>query len=298
MPIFFRWYKHSFFASIVSIFGSVTIATGIASIFTGGGIFYGIGIALAGFFLLWLGGKIADRKAAKLAAKQTAQLQSTKTSSAIPQSSGSATTASSNNASVSKPSTPPTNQSSSGTVSKSTSASAGTSSTSKAATDTIPRNLSLKDSLRLASKYASAGDTENQIKVLKKATEDYPKEASVYNLLGIAYRSAGQYSSSINCYRHAVMLDPDNGIYHGNYAISLMMSGDMEGALSRFERALPLLKKENSPDYAMYLANYAYTLGKCGYKENALRCLDDAEKAGYAHADQIRSKLEKMGIHN
>ena len=275
MPIFFRWYKHSVLASIVSIFGSAFIATGIVTIFSGG-IFYGIGIGLGGALFIWLGSKIAARKAAKIAAKNApapavpvAQVPT----KAVPTPSGIKPSAAQQAAKTTPVASP------------------------SAAAASVPDNCSLDELLKIASKYASAGDTRKQIDVLKKASEDYPDNASVYNLLGIAYRSNKQYKNAFDSYRKALTLEPDNGVYHGNYAIALTMSGDDQAALDRFERALPLLKKQNNPEYPTILANYAYTLGKCGYGENALRCLDDAENAGYAHADQIRSNLAKLGIH-
>ena len=282
MPIIFRWYKHSFLASLVSLLGTATLAIGIG-LAVSGGILYGIGVALAGALFLWLGSKIADRKAKKIAAKNAANFQPSAPAPAVQK--------------TPSPSSPsPGNSGAKPVVTRGTAANPVRSTPPAANPD--PKKLSLNVMLQRAAKFGSAGVVNKQISTLKQASEDYPDNSGVFNLLGIAYKNAGRYQESFDCYRKAANLAPENGVIHGNYAISLMASGDDKSALNRFERALPLLKKENNPDYAFYLANYAYALGKCGYAENALRCLGDAEKAGYANAGKIRAKLEKLGIHS
>ena len=284
MPIFFRWYRHSFLASVVSIFGTASLAVGIGTAVQGA-IGPGIAVAVIGALLMWLASKIADRKANKIAAKNNANLQPTPPAPPVQKTLPPNPGGNTGNAAPKAPSvqrkTPPT---------------PGTNAGSSSGSDSVPRNLTRDQAIQAATKYASAGDTNKQISVLKKASEDYPNDVEVLNLLGQAYQKAGRYQDAFLCYRKAANLEPENGVIHGNYAVALMMSGDHEAALTRYERALPLLKKENNPQYAFYLASYAYSLAKCGYTENAARCLNDAEKAGYANVGKIRSKLQQSGI--
>ena len=92
-------------------------------------------------------------------------------------------------------------------------------------------------------------------------------------------------------------LEPQNALYVSNCAIALMSGDNAREALGMFEKALPMLRQENSPNYATVLANYALALGKCGYSDNAVRCLREAEQMGYPNVAIIRTELEKLGIY-
>lgn len=92
----------------------------------------------------------------------------------------------------------------------------------------------------------------------------------------------------------AVDISPENGTYILNYAIALTTGGNAGEALKWFENALPKLKEH--PNYPIALANYALALGKCGYADNGIRCLKQAEQAGYHNIQGLREQLEGMGI--
>lgn len=60
-----RWYKNSFWASVVSIIGCLLITGGILSAIVEGEIFGGLVIAVVGFALAAWGKNISDNKAFK-----------------------------------------------------------------------------------------------------------------------------------------------------------------------------------------------------------------------------------------
>ena len=163
--------------------------------------------------------------------------------------------------------------------------------------DARQSRMSLDDMLELASQYEAAGDHKQQLVILQSAAELYPDDPGVFNRMGIAYRLMGNFSEAIKCYTEAFRRDPENGVYYSNLGICLLCADRFEKSLEWFERALPLLKKNNDPSCATALANYAYALAKSGYAENAVRCLKEAAQLGYPHVEAMRKRMEAAGVY-
>lgn len=156
---------------------------------------------------------------------------------------------------------------------------------------------SLEELLNLAVRYGDSGDYAQQLMILQHVATLYPDVSGVYNLMGIAHRNLGDHHKAIECYKRASELDPDNGVFLSNTAIALVCGGNPVESLGWFEKALPMLKKGNNASYPSALGNYALALAQAGYPDNAARCLKEAAKLGYVNADEMRKRLEELGIY-
>lgn len=156
--------------------------------------------------------------------------------------------------------------------------------------------MSLDEIINLANRYGEANDYQQQLIILQHAATLHPDVPGIYNLMGIAHRVLGDYYKAIECYKKASELEPENGVFMTNIAIAMMMNDKPNEALTWFEKGLPLLKKSNSGVYPSALGNYALALGKAGHAENAVHCLKEAARLGYSNADEMRKRLEELGI--
>ncbi len=86
--------------------------------------------------------------------------------------------------------------------------------------------------LEYAKAIIAAGKPRIAIKNLKAAQEKYPENWEVYSLLGIAYDLTEDYGEARKVYEKAGMLSEDNPAILNNRAISLALSGDLDGAIA------------------------------------------------------------------
>ena len=327
MPFIFRWYRNSFLASLVSITGCACIFGGITAgvegfkrEFSADYIFGGVVLIAVGILLNVWAGKISENKARKKAEKMANQAAglSGNAGQTIASEANAANTAArpsaytgatettgqraaySEKASEPQPRREPFGASrSSGADSFSDAYVAGMGASSANASANGKANvnaMTLEQVLELARRYGDSGLYKQQLDILRHGEELYPQNAEIRNLEGIAWRNLGDCGQAFTCYQKAMELEPDNPVFISNAAIARMSGGDAQEALSLFERALPLLKRANNANYPSALANYALALAKCGYSENAVRCLREAEQLGYPNVAGLRSMLEGMGI--
>lgn len=290
MPVFFRWYRNSFLASLVSIMGSamlVLAATLIVALVKGeesgeGSIAGAIGLIALGLLFLWLGGRISANKARKKAEKIAAQENASRLSSAA--------------ASEPRPTAAANQPQQNATAASASRMDFG--GTAPSADDRkTAEGMSLEEVFELAQRYEDAGDYRQVLNILRGAESRFPDQPGIYNQMGIACRNLNEFAQASAYYKKAIELNPNNPIYLSNNAVALMAAGNAQEALGSFEKLLPLLKRDNNPNYSTVLANYAIALGKCGYSENAVRCLREAEQLGYKKASEARLRLEEMGIY-
>lgn len=277
-------------ASLVSIMGSamlVLAATLIVALVKGeesgeGSIAGAIGLIALGLLFLWLGGRISANKARKKAEKIAAQENASRLSSA-------AASEPRPTAAANQPQQNATAASASRMDFGGTAPSAGDRKTAE--------GMSLEEVFELAQRYEDAGDYRQVLNILRGAESRFPDQPGIYNQMGIACRNLNEFAQASAYYKKAIELNPNNPIYLSNNAVALMAAGNAQEALGSFEKVLPLLKRDNNPNYSTVLANYAIALGKCGYSENAVRCLREAEQLGYKKASEARLRLEEMGIY-
>lgn len=99
----------------------------------------------------------------------------------------------------------------------------------------------------LGENYVTAGidnfheeEFENAIEEWKKALEFIPKDAEVYNFLGIAYHRVGELDSAIMEYKKAFDLDPKYHQAVNNTGYIYFLKGDYQTALKYFDKALQI----------------------------------------------------------
>ena len=99
------------------------------------------------------------------------------------------------------------------------------------------------------------GEGQKAIDIYRKAAAAHPTNGLVFNDMGLCYRRQRQLDKSLNAFRQAVDLQPDNAKYRNNLAAALVDA-------SRNEEAYQELAALNSPAVAHY--NLAYLLQQKG----------------------------------
>ena len=159
------------------------------------------------------------------------------------------------------------------------------------------QDMSLEQIIELANQYEAAEDYQRVVFLIESVISKYPDNASLYNMLGIAYRNTQENIKAIHCYEKALHIEPENGNYWMNKGIAQCTGGKPWEACNSFEKALPILKKTDTARYAKALGNYAYARALTGNAQFAIRLLKEATQLGYPYADRMRRMLEELGIY-
>jgi len=104
-------------------------------------------------------------------------------------------------------------------------------------------------------KAVEAKDWPDAIKRLRSAAQQEPGNADVQNLLGYAYRNAGQLELAFRHYRQALQLDPRHRGAHEYIGEAYLMAGDPTSA----EKHLAALGK---------------ICGKCGEYDDLVKSIE------------------------
>lgn len=86
-----------------------------------------------------------------------------------------------------------------------------------------------------------AGKLLNYIRYLSKVTE---LPAEMWNMAGYAYSAGMQLYSSLESFKKAHMIEPDNKAYHRNYAWSLYYNGNYADSLYEFRKLYDKIKDD------------------------------------------------------
>jgi len=108
---------------------------------------------------------------------------------------------------------------------------------------TLQHPLSSKGRLLLekAINLSRRGDHAAAIQGLRDALVKYPADAPyAHNLLGFEFLSTHQVMEAKNSYEEAVRLITDDSPNHSNYALSLAITGDLDGAEREARTAIAL----------------------------------------------------------
>lgn len=85
--------------------------------------------------------------------------------------------------------------------------------------------------------YLDEGEYEKSIEAFAKAVDLNPNYGIVYSWMGNTYiEMVGKRQETIDSYRRAYEIDPENYVVRNNYIRSLMLEGKMDEALSMYEK--------------------------------------------------------------
>jgi tetratricopeptide (TPR) repeat protein len=94
--------------------------------------------------------------------------------------------------------------------------------------------------LALANYYFGQQDYANAIGHYRRATELNPKLSTAFNLLGYAYRQAGDYANSEKAFQSYVALIPSDPNPYDSYAELLLKMGRYDESIAQYRKALEI----------------------------------------------------------
>jgi protein O-GlcNAc transferase len=115
------------------------------------------------------------------------------------------------------------------------------------------------------------GNSEIAAKLIARAIETSPTQASYRSNLGVVLVALGRHTEAVESYRQALKRDPSLAAVQSNLGIALLALGRAEEAAQAHRRALVL-----QPNYAEAHANLGLALTALGREEEAIKSLRKA----------------------
>ena len=137
------------------------------------------------------------------------------------------------------------------------------------------------------------GQSADMIKQAKALTLEYPNADDLWNLIGVGALKIGNFKESINAFKKAIKIRPNNAVPYNNMGLTFKKLGKLEEALSAYKKATSLM-----PNYAEAYNNMGNTLKSLGKLEEALSAYKKATSLmpNYAQAyNNAGTVLERMG---
>jgi len=116
-----------------------------------------------------------------------------------------------------------------------------------------------------------AGNAQQAVVFLRRATESEPASAAFWNDLGVALNKAGDYPAAAAAYEQALHLQPEFAGACNNLGFALLYLGDLEQAVAWLEKSIRL--EPNNPDA---FGNLGTALKQLGKREEAVKALEQA----------------------
>ena len=85
-------------------------------------------------------------------------------------------------------------------------------------------------------------DYTNAAEALEDALKGDKNDPAIYSLMGSCYRAMKSYEKAITMAKEALRLDPDNGVYHYNYANILLDLNHKDEAKQSYKKHLNLMQ--------------------------------------------------------
>jgi Flp pilus assembly protein TadD len=120
------------------------------------------------------------------------------------------------------------------------------------------RNLCRQDTAR-GWVAANKGAIDRAILALAKAAKNCPKDAGIWNLLGLTFIRKGETAAGEEAFEQALILAPDNPELLNNHALALVQHGQLLLAKQQLDRAA-----NASPANRLIAANRDYVTGMMG----------------------------------
>ena len=109
------------------------------------------------------------------------------------------------------------------------------------------------------------GQSADMIKQAKALTLEYPNADDLWNLIGVGALKIGNFKESINAFKKAIKIRPNNAVPYNNMGLTFKKLGKLEEALAAYKKATSLM-----PNYAEAYNNMGNTLKSLGKLEEAL----------------------------
>ena len=109
------------------------------------------------------------------------------------------------------------------------------------------------------------------LKEAEKLISEFPDNPILYNLFGAASRAKGDLDNAISAYNRAISLDPDYSQAHNNKGNALKDKGMVAEAIDCYKKALAI-----SPKYSDAYVNLGTALQECGELDQALNSYESA----------------------
>jgi len=125
-------------------------------------------------------------------------------------------------------------------------------------------------------------NSRNYLKVIEYLTEllkTSPKNAELWNLIGVAHGSLGNSQKAVECYEHALQIDPQYAKTWYNLGIVYGNMGNFQKAIECCEQALKI-----NPQDALVWYNLGVANQKEGNSEKAIECYEHALHINPQHA--------------
>ncbi len=122
--------------------------------------------------------------------------------------------------------------------------------------------------VKLAEAHLEKREGDAAAAILRRAVEQRPRDAELWNLLGNASSMSGLAAEAARAYERSIELDPRSHKPLANLANQRLRAGDAAGAIELYERALPLC-----PGNLRVLKNYVAALSTVGRVETAIDAL-------------------------
>jgi tetratricopeptide (TPR) repeat protein len=138
-------------------------------------------------------------------------------------------------------------------------------------------------------------DLKKVVAVKDSEIEDYKKTTEYWSYRGIAYGDSGMYKESIEAFKEAIRINPNDATAHYNLAVSYSKLGMHKEVIDACERAIRI-----KPDFA----EAHYILGGAYVELNMYKDAIEANKQalrikpGYAEAyNNLALSYSKLGMH-
>ncbi len=128
----------------------------------------------------------------------------------------------------------------------------------------------LNATLKQAKELEGAGNYDQAIVELQKATQVDPNQDLVWAYLGDAQRGAKKYTDAVESYQKALALKPTSGSYHSGLADAYAKSGQTDKAVQEYAAAA----QADPPNAASYYYNEGAVFTNTGKMDEAVAAFD------------------------
>ncbi len=132
--------------------------------------------------------------------------------------------------------------------------------------------------------YAAIGDNQNSINEYKVALKIDPNNAQVYNNLGITFKKLGDNKKAIEAFKKSIKIKHDFAEAFNNLALSLKEENKLNDAISNLKKAI-LIK----PNYTEAFYNLGNTLTSLGDYNEAIKMFQRAIKINPNYFDALNN---------